>query len=192
MFQGFRKSVRTIATTLVIAGIGLTLADSAAAVPTADGHASSGDRPLGPAEIRLIAREAYVWGWPLVYLHNCRVALQRVPAPGRSGGMPVAPLNRLSMLHDRIPARATAVPCPNQDVLYGFGMFDLEADAVVLQVLDGPDAVGPEVAVALVLGAVRGLAMRKIGGQTGDVCGTAQVMTETAMLAVFAAASLGA
>jgi adenosylcobinamide-GDP ribazoletransferase len=47
-------------------------------------------------------------------------------------------------------------------------------------------------AAGLVLGAVRGLAMRKIGGQTGDVCGTAQVMTETAMLAVFAAAILGA
>jgi cobalamin synthase len=33
--------------------------------------------------------------------------------------------------------------------------------------------------------------MRKIGGQTGDVCGAAQVVAETAMLAVFAAAILG-
>ena len=40
----------------------------------------------------------------------------------------------------------------------------------------------------LALGAVRALAMRKIGGQTGDVCGAAQVMAETAMLAVYAAA----
>jgi len=39
------------------------------------------------------------------------------------------------------------------------------------------------VAVAL----VRALAMRKIGGQTGDVCGTAQILAETAMLAVYAA-----
>jgi cobalamin synthase len=30
--------------------------------------------------------------------------------------------------------------------------------------------------------------MRKIGGQTGDVCGAGQVMAETAMLAVFAGA----
>jgi cobalamin synthase len=29
--------------------------------------------------------------------------------------------------------------------------------------------------------------MRKIGGQTGDVCGAGQVMAETAMLAVYAA-----
>jgi adenosylcobinamide-GDP ribazoletransferase len=46
-------------------------------------------------------------------------------------------------------------------------------------------------AAGLALGAVRALAMRKIGGQTGDVCGAAQVVAETAMLAVFAAAILG-
>jgi adenosylcobinamide-GDP ribazoletransferase len=46
-------------------------------------------------------------------------------------------------------------------------------------------------AAGLVLGAVRALAMRKIGGQTGDVCGAAQVVAETAMLAVFAAAIVG-
>ena len=84
------------------------------------------------ADIRVVAREAYVWGWPLVYLHHCRVALERVPAAGRSGGMPVAPLNRLSMLTDRISPRTTRVPCPNQDVIYGFGMFDLADDAVVV------------------------------------------------------------
>ena len=88
------------------------------------------------ADIRVVAREAYVWGWPLVYLHHCRVALEKVPTPGRSGGMPVAPLNRLSMLTDRISPRTTRVPCPNQDVIYGFGMFDLADDAVVVQVPD--------------------------------------------------------
>ena len=88
------------------------------------------------ADIRGVASEAYVWGWPLVYMHHCRVALERVPSPGRSGGMPVAPLNRLSMLTDRISPRTTRVPCPNQDVIYGFGMFDLAADAVVVQVPD--------------------------------------------------------
>lgn len=39
------------------------------------------------------------------------------------------------------------------------------------------------------LGAVRWLAMRKIGGQTGDVIGAAQVLTELAMLAVYATAA---
>lgn len=44
------------------------------------------------------------------------------------------------------------------------------------------------VAGGLALAMVRALAMRKIGGQTGDVCGAGQVMAETAMLAVYAAA----
>jgi hypothetical protein len=93
--------------------------------------------PSGVAtDIRAVAREAYVWGWPLVYLHHCRVALEKVPSPGRSGGMPVAPLNQISMLTDRISPRTTRVPCPNQDVIYGFGMFDLAEDAVVVQVPD--------------------------------------------------------
>ncbi|MGA7267698.1 MAG: adenosylcobinamide-GDP ribazoletransferase [Aestuariivirga sp.] len=30
--------------------------------------------------------------------------------------------------------------------------------------------------------------MRKVGGQTGDVCGAAQVLSELAMLAVYGAA----
>jgi adenosylcobinamide-GDP ribazoletransferase len=44
------------------------------------------------------------------------------------------------------------------------------------------------VAGGLALAMVRALAIRKIGGQTGDVCGAGQVMAETAMLAVYAAA----
>jgi adenosylcobinamide-GDP ribazoletransferase len=44
------------------------------------------------------------------------------------------------------------------------------------------------IAGGLALAMVRSLAMRKIGGQTGDVCGAGQVMAETAMLAVYAAA----
>ncbi len=44
------------------------------------------------------------------------------------------------------------------------------------------------VAGGLALAMVRALAMRKIGGQTGDVCGAGQIMAETAMLVVYAAA----
>jgi len=86
-------------------------------------------------DIRAVAKEAYVWGWPLAYVHHCRRQLDKVPSHGQSGGMPVAPVNRLSMLVDRISPRAAA-PCPNQDVIYGFGMFDLAESPVVLQVPD--------------------------------------------------------
>ena len=95
--------------------------------------------PVGLDELRRTAREAYVWGWPLVYLHQCRAALERVPAPGRCGGIPVAPINRLAMLTDIIRPRTTVVPCANQDVIYGFGMFDLAEDAVVIQIPDFGD-----------------------------------------------------
>ena len=99
----------------------------------ADG--TTADR-VGLDELCCTAREAYVWGWALVYLHQCRLALERVPAPGRCGGIPVAPVNRLAMLTDIIRPRTTVVPCANQDVIYGFGMFDLAADAVVIQIPD--------------------------------------------------------
>jgi hypothetical protein len=93
------------------------------------------------ADLRAAAREAYVWGWPLAYVHQCRTALEKVPFPGRSGGMPVAPLNRLSMLVDTIVGRTTLIPCPNQDVIYGFGVFDLQAGPVVIQVPDFGDRI---------------------------------------------------
>ena len=54
-------------------------------------------------------------------------------------------------------------------------------------------ALSPEIAViaiiaaGIVLAGLRALAMRKIGGQTGDVCGAVQVLTELTMLTVYAA-----
>ena len=108
------------------------------ATPIPRGTIADGTRAdrVGLDELRCTAREAYVWGWALVYLHQCRLALERVPAPGRCGGIPVAPVNRLAMLTDIIRPRTTVVPCANQDVIYGFGMFDLAADAVVIQIPD--------------------------------------------------------
>ena len=43
------------------------------------------------------------------------------------------------------------------------------------------------IAAGIVLAGMRALAMRQIGGQTGDVCGAVQVLTELAMLTVYAA-----
>ncbi len=48
-------------------------------------------------------------------------------------------------------------------------------------------AVVSMLAAFIVLAILRALAMRQIGGQTGDVCGATQVLTELAMLAVYAA-----
>ena len=59
----------------------------------------------------------------------------------------------------------------------GAGMLLLSPEAGVLAL----------VAAGLTLALLRALAMRKIGGQTGDVCGAGQILSETAMLAVYAA-----
>jgi hypothetical protein len=89
-----------------------------------------------PDVVRAMAREAYVWGWPLAYVHGCRVRVALVPGAGRSGGLPVAPVNELAMLTEQVAPRTTLVPCPNRDVLYGFGIFDLAATPVIVQVPD--------------------------------------------------------
>ena len=120
-----------LALTMLVGAVGAAAAASLGPIPAAgipDARSA--------ADVKAVAAEAYVWGWPLAYVHKVREALERVPAPGRSGGMPVAPLNRLAMLSDRATPRLRGVACPNQDVIYGFGMFDLEASPVVLQVPD--------------------------------------------------------
>src|SRR5262249_48750008 len=60
-----------------------------------------------------------------------------VPEPGLMGGMiPVAPLNQLAMLRDYIEPQERLVACPNQDVVYGFGMLSLDREPIVIQVPD--------------------------------------------------------
>lgn len=118
---------------IMLLATGSARGSSLAPLPSLTG---GGEAILDATEARAVAAEAYVWGWPLAYVHQVRVALERVPFPGRSGGMPVAPVNRLAMLADRATHRLRGVACPNQDVFYGFGMFDLEASPVVLQVPD--------------------------------------------------------
>jgi len=89
-----------------------------------------------PETVRALAREAYVWGWPLVYVNHCRAQIDRVPFAAKSGGMPVAPPNQLCMLTDYISPKQKSVACSNQDVVYGFGVLDLAEQPVVLQVPD--------------------------------------------------------
>ena len=54
-------------------------------------------------------------------------------------------------------------------------------------------ALSPEIALiaiivaGIVLAGMRAFSMRQIGGQTGDVCGAVQVLTELAMLTVYVA-----
>jgi hypothetical protein len=89
------------------------------------------------AYARLVAREAYFWGWPMVNIYNRRLAYAKAPEPGLMGGiLPVAPPNHLAMLHDYIEPEQRFVACPNQDVVYGACSLALDLSPVVFQVPD--------------------------------------------------------
>ena len=63
----------------------------------------------------------------------------------------------------------------------------LGAGVAAAYVLSPANGILALVAGGIATALVRALAMRKIGGQTGDVCGAAQVLSEIAILAVYAA-----
>ncbi|WP_447593656.1 DUF1254 domain-containing protein [Stenotrophomonas rhizophila] len=89
---------------------------------------------------RMVARQAYFWAWPMINVHNRRQTFKDLPEPGLMGGVvPVAPLNRLSMLSDYIEAQERMVACPNQDVVYGAASLGLDVEPVVIQVPDFGD-----------------------------------------------------
>jgi hypothetical protein len=86
------------------------------------------------AYVQQVGRFAYFWAWPMVNMHNRRILLQQLPEPGLMGGIvPVAPPNSLSLLRDYIEPQERLVACPNQDVVYGFGILSLEKEPVVIQ-----------------------------------------------------------
>ena len=90
--------------------------------------------------VETIGEYAYLWGWPMVNIHNRNMAFAKLPAPGYMGGIvPVAPANQIGMLTDYIVPEERVVACPNQDVVYGFGIVDFSKDAIVVQVPDFGD-----------------------------------------------------
>jgi hypothetical protein len=84
-----------------------------------------------------VARNAYLWGWPLVNQLNRRATFAKAPEPGRLGGvLPVAPTGYISMLTDYIAADERFVTCPNQDTVYGAGFMAVDRQPVIVQVPD--------------------------------------------------------
>lgn len=90
---------------------------------------------MHPAYAQVIARMAYVWGWPMVNMLNRNARITKAPHPGLLAGiLPAAPRGQVGMLHDYIDPAETFVTCPNQDVVYGLGFFSLDEEPVVAQV----------------------------------------------------------
>ncbi len=94
---------------------------------------------MHPAYAGAVARLAYVWGWPLVNMHNRREVFRKVPSVCYVGGAPMAPPNHLGMYSDYVDARQRVVAHPNQDVVYGFGIVSPGESPVVVQVPDFGD-----------------------------------------------------
>src|SRR5262252_7654771 len=83
---------------------------------------------------------AYLWGWPLVNVHNQLSATELLPGPGLIDGViPAASPGSAGMLHDYITPEERLVACPNQDVVYGFGVIDGQRGPSVVQVPDFGD-----------------------------------------------------
>ncbi|MDM0070444.1 DUF1254 domain-containing protein [Variovorax sp. J31P207] len=107
----------------------------APAVPGPDPEAR-----LSDDYVRLVARDAYFWAWPIVNVYNRRVALGRLPHPMLLGGvLPAGPANSLTMLTDYVDPAGRAVACPNHDLVCGSGIVALDQSPVVLQVPDFGD-----------------------------------------------------
>jgi hypothetical protein len=92
---------------------------------------------MTPEYVAFVGRTAYLWGWPMVNIHNRLVAFSKLPEPGLIGGIvPAAPPNQLSMLTDYVVPEERIVACPNQDVVYGFSVLSLDKEPAVIQVPD--------------------------------------------------------
>jgi hypothetical protein len=89
--------------------------------------------------VQMVARMAYFWGWPLVNFANRASAFSKAPEPGLLGGMLPIAYDRNAMLTGYVDWAERFVTCPNQDVVYGSGFFDLDKEPAVVQVPDFGD-----------------------------------------------------
>jgi len=127
---------------LPIAGASAAVPQVQASTPETFAQLSqpSPDVKMTPEYAQSVARMAYIWGWPLVNMHNRRATITQAPQPSLMHGViPVAPMNRLSMLTGYIKPTESFIACPNQDVAYGLGYFALDKSPAVLQVPDFGD-----------------------------------------------------
>lgn len=93
-----------------------------------------------PEYVKSIARMAYIWGYPMVNMFNRRNSFRAVKERCLLGGvLPFAPIGYCSMLSDYVSPEERDVACPNQDVVYGLGFFELDKQPVIAQIPDFGD-----------------------------------------------------
>lgn len=109
---------RLIATTLSLASFGLSAASPAQTAA------------MDPAEVRAIAREAYVYGFPLVDSYRVQYAY----FVDASDAEYKAPWNRIRHIPRVYTPADRAVQSPNSDTPYSWAGLDLRAEPMVLTV----------------------------------------------------------
>jgi hypothetical protein len=69
---------------------------------------------MAKAYVQMVGRMAYIWGWPVVNLHNRRAAFAMAPFPGLNGGViPMAPVGQNAILTEYVKPEQSFVACPN-------------------------------------------------------------------------------
>lgn len=85
-----------------------------------------------PSEARAhdLAKEAYVFGYPLVLMDVTRQAMTNVPKAGQTA----APINQLGNMRSFPDETMTKVVSPNADTLYTFAFLDLAKEPMILSI----------------------------------------------------------
>lgn len=113
-----------------VAALMLALAGCQRPEPAAPPKAATTAAPVNVEETRAIAKEAYLWGFPMVESYKTLHA-QAVDSGGPNFR---APLNQLRNVADVFTPKDTAIVTPNSDTPYSFLWMDLRAEPLVLTV----------------------------------------------------------
>ena len=109
----------------------LLLAATASLLPIANPSAfAEADRNLRPDEARTLARDAWVFGMPLVYVEKQIDLTTHVPKPHG----PLAPINQFALYREFPDATNRTVVGLNVDTLYALASFDLSPGPLALSV----------------------------------------------------------
>jgi hypothetical protein len=100
------------------------------------GPASAAGGALDEAAARALARDAYIYGYPLVLMDTTRRVMTNVPAAQLDAH---APANQISNVPIFPTPDTKTVVSPNADTLYTIGWLDLAAEPMVIHV---PDTAG--------------------------------------------------
>jgi len=87
---------------------------------------------LSPSEVEKLAKEAYIFGYPLVLMDVTRQVSTACPEAGPK----CAPMNQFAHLAAFPDHTFTDVVSPNADTLYSFAWLDLSKEPIVLSVPD--------------------------------------------------------